>query len=284
MTALQVLIRPARDSDREAISHFTQATFSWGDYIGEVFDEWARDSKGVFFVAEVQERAIGCLHVTIQSETEAWHEGMRIAPEFRRQRVASRLDAAGRDVARSYGCRVVRLATGLNNLVAQKTLSAEGYRPLFLYHTFTAILPLAGESPDPGPTSFAADAHGVFEQWSESEECRLTGGIAMLDNWRWGTLTPEWVSRLATQGRIRKTGSAFWRTEGGDGEEEYTAATIVAGPRDPAATVKAICRDAFLRGSKKIELFTPSESGLPAVLPACGFESNGGLYIYQYDL
>ena len=47
-----IAIRNALGSDRNDILDFCKNTFSWGDYIDQVWDLWVNDSAGQLFVAE----------------------------------------------------------------------------------------------------------------------------------------------------------------------------------------------------------------------------------------
>ncbi|MDH3737447.1 MAG: GNAT family N-acetyltransferase, partial [Nitrosopumilus sp.] len=81
------MIREANISDKIHILKFCKDTFSWGDYIEQVWDFWI--SEGNLFLFEKQ-FPIGICH-TSYSEDQIWIEGIRIDPNFRRQKIASKL-------------------------------------------------------------------------------------------------------------------------------------------------------------------------------------------------
>ncbi len=81
------MIRDANALDKIQILKFCKNTFSWGDYIDQVWDFWL--SEGNLFLFEKQ-FPVGVCH-TFYSEDQIWIEGIRIDPNFRRQKIASNL-------------------------------------------------------------------------------------------------------------------------------------------------------------------------------------------------
>jgi GNAT superfamily N-acetyltransferase len=82
-----LMIREANTEDKIHILKFCKDTFSWGDYIDQVWDSWL--SEGNLFLCEKQ-FPIGICHA-FYSEDQIWIEGIRIDPNFRRQKIASNL-------------------------------------------------------------------------------------------------------------------------------------------------------------------------------------------------
>lgn len=81
------MIREARSSDKSIILKFCQNTFSWGDYINEVWDYWI--SEGGFYVVE-EKKPLGICHA-VYFPDKVWIEGIRINPKFRMLGLASKL-------------------------------------------------------------------------------------------------------------------------------------------------------------------------------------------------
>jgi len=82
-----MMIREANSLDKIPILKFCKDTFSWGDYIDQVWDSWL--SEGNLFLFEKQ-FPVGICHAFF-SEDQIWIEGIRIDPNFRRQKIASKL-------------------------------------------------------------------------------------------------------------------------------------------------------------------------------------------------
>jgi ribosomal protein S18 acetylase RimI-like enzyme len=85
-------IRPARAEDRDAVLAFCSNTWDWGDYIEYVWDEWLQDTQGLLLVAVVNEQPVGIAHLKMLNATDAWLEGMRVDPAYRRHGIASALN------------------------------------------------------------------------------------------------------------------------------------------------------------------------------------------------
>ena len=81
------MIREANNSDKSTIMHFCKNTFSWGDYIENVWNYW--QSEGNLFVIEKQ-HPIGICHAFF-SKNQVWIEGIRINSDHRRKGLASKL-------------------------------------------------------------------------------------------------------------------------------------------------------------------------------------------------
>ena len=82
-----MIIREARALDKKHIVKFCQNTFSWGDYIQDVWDSWL--SEGGLLIIE-KNIPIGVCH-GVFSKNQLWIEGIRINSDYRRQGLASNL-------------------------------------------------------------------------------------------------------------------------------------------------------------------------------------------------
>ena len=82
-----MMIREAHNLDRISVLKFCIDTFSWGDYVDKVWDFWL--SEGNLFLFE-QQKPLGICHAFL-SKDQVWIEGIRIDPDFRRQKIATKL-------------------------------------------------------------------------------------------------------------------------------------------------------------------------------------------------
>ena len=123
----QVVVRPARAEDKEAVLAFCAQTWPDGDYIPYVWDNWLRSERGVLLVAVAGERPVGVSHVALLSEDEAWLEGIRVDPRERRQGLGRVLVSRSLVAARERGAAVVRLITDADNAAAQGLFAAFGF-------------------------------------------------------------------------------------------------------------------------------------------------------------
>ena len=111
----QVEIRPACDADREAVFAFCAQTWEWGDYIPNVWENWLHDPHGKLLVATDDKQPVGLAHLQMLSESDAWLEGLRIAPDHRLHGLGTALNMALQEEALRRGATTVRLVTESTN-------------------------------------------------------------------------------------------------------------------------------------------------------------------------
>ncbi|MDP3488299.1 MAG: GNAT family N-acetyltransferase [Bacillota bacterium] len=116
-------IRPARAEDKDEVLAFCQGTFQWGDYVQYVYDDWLSSKDGDLTVATVDGKPVALSHVAYLSPEEAWFEGLRVDPEFRRHGIAKAIGEYNRERTVSRGIKVGRALISSDNLASQ-TLSA----------------------------------------------------------------------------------------------------------------------------------------------------------------
>ena len=120
-------IRTAKSSDRQEILSFCVSTFSWGDYIDRVWDYWFHSGK--LLVVEESGRKIAMSHVAVcPDEKSAWLEGVRVHPEHRRSKVATRLLAKMIEYGRKEGARQASAIVDMTNLASQRMLEKNGFK------------------------------------------------------------------------------------------------------------------------------------------------------------
>ena len=132
-------IREARPEDREAVLAFCARTWEWGDYIEFVWDEWLHDPGGVLFVATVDGQPVGIDHLRMLNATDAWLEGMRVDPAFRRHGLATALHNAMLIEAMKRGATNARLITESTNTASISLVERGFFRRVGAYALFRAM-------------------------------------------------------------------------------------------------------------------------------------------------
>ncbi len=120
-------MRRARTADWDGAKDFCTNTFSWGDYIGQVWESWVEG--GGLIVCEDGGVVLGIAHVTMAGP-DAWVEGVRVRPSARRRGVGSALLARAGKMAAASGAAYARAAVESDNAESLALFGAAGYRPV----------------------------------------------------------------------------------------------------------------------------------------------------------
>ena len=94
------MIRDATNSDKTHILEFCKNTFSWGDYVQDVWNYWI--AEGHLFLFE-NPSPVGICHAFFTKD-QIWIEGIRIDPSFRRCKIASSLVNHAESIAKEKHC------------------------------------------------------------------------------------------------------------------------------------------------------------------------------------
>jgi GNAT superfamily N-acetyltransferase len=124
---MDLVIRRARPSDKRDVLAAVRTIWGGHDRIPDVFDTWATHRTGPFFVAESGGRVVGMGKLTVVSPTEAWLEGGRVAPRWRRKGIATALIAHRIEHARRRGFRVLRFSTASDNTPIHRAARTFGF-------------------------------------------------------------------------------------------------------------------------------------------------------------
>jgi RimJ/RimL family protein N-acetyltransferase len=134
----EIRVRRAYDSDCKAVFKFCKKTWSWGDYISEVWDEWLKDKSGRVFIATISEVPVGITHLSIDKPHEVWLSGARTDLNYRRMGVATAITKKCLDYAKQRGAKVARLTTESDNIAAQAAIKKLEFKPVAEFVEMTA--------------------------------------------------------------------------------------------------------------------------------------------------
>ena len=124
---MDLLIRRARRKDKRDVLAAVRTLWGGNDRIPDVFDSWVTHRTGPFFVAESAGRVVGMGKLTVVSPSEAWLEGGRVAPRWRRKGIATALIAHRIAYARERGFRVLRFSTASDNTPIHRAARTFGF-------------------------------------------------------------------------------------------------------------------------------------------------------------
>lgn len=130
-----MMIRVAKNKDKIKILNFCKNTFSWGDYVEYVWDFWL--SEDYLFVFD-KKSPVGICHA-FYSKDQVWIEGIRIDPNFRRQKIASKLvmhaETIGQKKSASFSYMLID-TQNLSSLEMAQSLNYEIFQTWNFYSLF----------------------------------------------------------------------------------------------------------------------------------------------------
>jgi len=182
-------IRPAQPQDKESIISFCKNTFAWGDYLPDVWDDWM--VQGDLLIATYNSIPVGVAHIDYLSDREAWFEGLRVHPDYRRVGVAQALSKAGFERAKQKGIEVGRALIAGENIASQTLSAANGFAKVADMHFW------AGEfsyTPDPELKVRAATPNDLPQ--ISLFLGQFIDPVYLWRNWRFVSNTPDNLNKL----------------------------------------------------------------------------------------
>ena len=187
---MDLTIRRARPSDRRDVLAAVRTLWGGNDRIPDVFDAWVTHRTGPFFVAESAGRVVGMGKLTVVSPTEAWLEGGRVAPRWRRKGIATALIAHRIEYARERGVRVLRFSTASDNTPIHRAAKTFGFARVASLARYEAPAK-PGSAPLPAAR---AQVRAVL---------RRVGPLLQRGHgWEWREITPRDIGVAIARGRV----------------------------------------------------------------------------------
>ncbi len=174
-------IRGAKEQDKGTVLEFCKDTFSWGDYIADVWDKWL--SAGRLYVLEEDGSVVGMYHIVFFAK-EAWLEGMRVHPKYRQKGLGTKMMTHAESVIQKG---TVRLVIESQNLPSIQLVKSVGY--------------------------YMEEEWRLYFMTPEKQSSRVTvatnsqpidhfGSSTYADSWRWLPIDEKEIEKLVLQGRI----------------------------------------------------------------------------------
>jgi GNAT superfamily N-acetyltransferase len=178
-------VRAAQPEDRAAVLAFCAHTWEWGDYIEYAWDEWLHDPNGLLFVATVDGQPVGIGHLRMLTHTEAWLEGMRVDPNYRRRGIAAALHHEMLAEAMRRGATTARLITESTNSNSIRLLEHGFFRQVAAYAPFKAAPVTIPSRPayglDRPILASTSDIEEIIEYLDASNVFPIVGGLYYRD-------------------------------------------------------------------------------------------------------
>ena len=130
------MIRDATSSDKIRVLEFCKNTFSWGDYVQDVWNYWIKEGNLLLFEKKFP---LGICHAFF-SKDQIWIEGIRIDPSFRRCKIASSLVEHAESLAKEKHCIFSYMLIDTENSNSMKMANSLNYN-VFQTWNFYSLLP-----------------------------------------------------------------------------------------------------------------------------------------------
>ena len=131
-----MMIREANDLDKIPILKFCKDTFSWGDYVDQVWDSWLSEGNLLLFEKQFP---VGICHA-FYSDDQIWIEGIRIDPNFRRQKIASELVKHAESIGKEKGSLFSFMLIDTENILSHSMANSLDY-DIFQTWNFYSLIP-----------------------------------------------------------------------------------------------------------------------------------------------
>jgi len=277
-------LRQATPGDATAIVEFTRDTFTWGDYVPDLIDEWLADDEGIVIVAvDDEDVPIAMARAVFLTDREVWSHAARVHPDHRGRRIAGQLAEALMNWATERGGQVVRLLIDDDNVASINHISRLGFRRAV--SVVRASRAVGAASPNPAgnggrrhPSALRArpgkrqDIQLVRASWSTSEVGRSLRGL-IGEGWRFHRLTDDDIEDAARRGALFEVGSSWVIADQQD--EAFNVGWVDTTPDEAHEVIKALVDVANNRGAELVTMWLADTVWLVQAARRTGFEVSG---------
>lgn len=200
-----IAIRKALQSDKQDILSFCENTFSWGDYIDQVWELWLDGADGQLLVAEADGKRVGLSHVANCPETHSiWIEGIRVHPSYRRAGVASALINEMLNYGSEKGAGSALAIVSRDNRPSQIMMEKLGFSAISKWSYYGTSSPVAARTTT-AKTASNSDLDAIMDYLDRSLIYKRSAKKYVV-SWRWYPLDRRAMTRLVGDGRVLVSG------------------------------------------------------------------------------
>ncbi|KYC44155.1 hypothetical protein WA1_03185 [Scytonema hofmannii PCC 7110] len=135
----EVKIRLAQAEDKEAVLAFCEHTWEdREDYIHRVWGKWLADENGKIFVAVMDSQPVAMIRLVLMSEREAWWEGLRVDPRYRKRGLVKVLEASVERYLAEANVSISRSAVLANNALMNDIMVRRDRQKVGCYFDYVA--------------------------------------------------------------------------------------------------------------------------------------------------
>lgn len=126
----EVVLRRAKPEDREKVVWVESLSTPNLSYVPHVWDLFMSDAEGDWTVAEIDGKVVGCGKYSLLPDGSAWLETLRVVPQRQGLGVGKRLYEHWLRLSGEKGVKVMRMYTGVRNLVSKGLAERYGLKPV----------------------------------------------------------------------------------------------------------------------------------------------------------
>ena len=187
-----VIIRKAKASDKKMVLEFCKTTFSWGDYIVDVWDYWIRE--GNLLVLIENNNPVAICHSSF-FDKQVWIEGIRVNENFRKKGFAKRLVLKSESIAKNKNCVISKMLIETNNKKSLKLADYLNYKKEETWNFYSLIPKKSYKKPK---VIVAINNNKIIN-------FLLLNSTYYVESWRWIPLTKTNIDSLINEQRILYT-------------------------------------------------------------------------------
>ena len=182
-------LRKAKSSDKNQVLEFCKTTFSWGDYISDVWDDWILE--GNLLVLTENDVPVAICHCSINSE-QLWIEGIRVNKSLRRRGFAKRLVQESEFIAKNNNCKISQMLIATNNQKSLNLVSSLTYKKDEIWNFYSLLPKKINYKTN---VKFATNNKSIID-------FLLSFTSSYVRSWRWLLLTSTNVKSLIDEKKI----------------------------------------------------------------------------------
>ena len=176
-----MIIRQAIDADKPKVLDFCKNTFSWGDYIGDVWDIWKSNEH--LYVLEEEGKVVGTYNLSPTNQV--WIEGMRVHPDYRRRGFGKYMLSHAESI---HHLKLFRLIIDSENHPSLRLAESMGYHLEDKWQLYSTT-----PKKEKSQTKHATSLSEVNDKITSA---------TYADSWKWYPLDEEEILKLIKDGRI----------------------------------------------------------------------------------
>ncbi len=187
-----VIIRKAKASDKNLVLEFCKTTFSWGDYIGDVWDSWI--TEGNLLVLIENNIPVAICHISFFN-AQVWIEGIRVNENFRKKGFAKELVLKSESIAKNKNCVISKMLIETNNKKSLNLADYLNYKKEETWNFYSLIT----------QKSYKKPKVTVAIKNTKIINLLLSNSSSYVKSWRWIPLTKPNIVSLINEQRILYT-------------------------------------------------------------------------------